>query len=584
MIPRRARAKDAVNNDAKVENTLDPTHNLEAKDAPRKRLSRRHRGGYLAVLAFLSASAWAADPSAAPYSIFDLGTLGGQTSVGTAINNNGTVVGWSLDSIGARRAFMYADEAMTSLGTLETGPASAYAESSASDISDAGHVVGYASTDSGARHAFLYRAGTMQDLGTLGGDESFASGVSAKGQVVGTAKNAANEIRGFVAQRGKMEELGQTGCSRPNTYPYSVNDYGQVVGSAPAGDCEQGEAGVQQAFLYSTRIMLNLGSLRSDGQGASFATRINEPGQIVGHSDTPEGASRAFLIASNQMVDLGALGGTISRGYGINNHGQVVGYAFDKGNQNQLAFLYGADVGMLDLNRLLPSGTNWIVRAANAINDHGQITGWGEYFGQPRAFLMTPDFPKTPVIDAFRQRRDRLGHQWSGDTDRHAFVVENAQVRVREGGTVYWRDGEFGEDQEAYLTLFRVDQAGRQGLLLKAQGTGGREPDPRDGVIRIVYNAKQKWVRVSTRLPRTRGWTAYRPFPATFQDGDQFGARAYATGAVRIYKNHLPLTTVVLNEDDAAFFESRGGTVGAVFVPSSQPAVFGLFGAGTTPD
>lgn len=47
---------------------------------------------------------------------------------------------------------------------------------------------------------------------------------------------------------------------------------------------------------------------------------------------------------------------------------------------------------MLDLNSLLKdSGSGWTLEVANAINDKGQIVGYGlNPLGQTEAFLLTP--------------------------------------------------------------------------------------------------------------------------------------------------------------------------------------------------
>jgi len=48
---------------------------------------------------------------------------------------------------------------------------------------------------------------------------------------------------------------------------------------------------------------------------------------------------------------------------------------------------------VINLNALLPSGSGWNLYAAEAINDQGQIVGYGLINGQENpvhAFLMTP--------------------------------------------------------------------------------------------------------------------------------------------------------------------------------------------------
>ena len=45
---------------------------------------------------------------------------------------------------------------------------------------------------------------------------------------------------------------------------------------------------------------------------------------------------------------------------------------------------------MIDLNSLIPSNSGWVLGRAQAINDLGQIVGFGYYNGQTRAFLLNP--------------------------------------------------------------------------------------------------------------------------------------------------------------------------------------------------
>ena len=46
--------------------------------------------------------------------------------------------------------------------------------------------------------------------------------------------------------------------------------------------------------------------------------------------------------------------------------------------------------GMQDLNSLIPANSGWVLINANAINNTGQITGYGVKDGHNHAFLLTP--------------------------------------------------------------------------------------------------------------------------------------------------------------------------------------------------
>ena len=70
--------------------------------------------------------------------------------------------------------------------------------------------------------------------------------------------------------------------------------------------------------------MTDLGTL---GGTTSYATAINDRGQVVGNSPTIAGVTHAFLYGDGAMTDLGTLGGTTSYATAINDRGQVVGSA-----------------------------------------------------------------------------------------------------------------------------------------------------------------------------------------------------------------------------------------------------------------
>ncbi len=94
--------------------------------------------------------------------MLDLGTLGGTSSEGIAINDSGQVTGAPHDRpMRPRHAFLWDGTTMQDLGTLGGTVSVGVA------INASGQVTGYAATADGDRHAFLWDGTTMQDLNAL---------------------------------------------------------------------------------------------------------------------------------------------------------------------------------------------------------------------------------------------------------------------------------------------------------------------------------------------------------------------------------------------------------------------------------
>lgn len=130
----------------------------------------------------------------------DLGTLGGEFSTGTAINDAAQVTGDATTSSGDAHAFLYSKRHMRDLGTLGGTFSIGYA------INKFGHVTGFSTTEDGAAHAFVYRDGEMVDLGSyLGSDQSVGRAINKHGQVVGYYRLLSDDpfdpyyYRGFIA-------------------------------------------------------------------------------------------------------------------------------------------------------------------------------------------------------------------------------------------------------------------------------------------------------------------------------------------------------------------------------------------------
>jgi len=122
----------------------------------------------------------------------------------------------------------------------------------------------------------------------------------------------------------------------------------------------------------------------------SRALALNDSGEVVGVSSTPSRHHGFFYDSQNGMQDLGALGeDSFSQAFGLNNSGQVVGVSTTLGEVS-FAVLWDEANGIRKLDDLLPPGSIWRLQEAKAINDAGQIAGWGYNDSPPRAVLLMP--------------------------------------------------------------------------------------------------------------------------------------------------------------------------------------------------
>lgn len=277
-------------------------------------------------------------------------------------------------------------------------------------INAAGDVVGVSPSASGNCHAALFRNGQVIDLGTLGGLISEASAINRAGLIVGNSQIASGYVHAFLYSSNVMTDLGTLGGA--NSYATAINDAGQIVGRSEMSD------GTTHAFLYAAGVMTDLGagaasSINTVGQivinssgfisvytngamqtlpelpcpsgelqsGAAYA--INDSGEVVGDtvcsSGWPLWSDRAMSVAGGQATDIEPPGIVYSAALAINASGHVLGQAISY-----------CDGGACESGYLPPVGSGWEWMSGAAINDAGQIAGFGINANGFRAFLMTP--------------------------------------------------------------------------------------------------------------------------------------------------------------------------------------------------
>jgi probable HAF family extracellular repeat protein len=253
-------------------------------------------------------------------------------------------------------------------------------------INNDGQIVG----NSNGR-AFLRTSDGLQDLGGLGDNAGNARGINNFGQVVGESGPAAI----LWTSDGGMTDLGVV-SGELFAGAFDINDSNQVVGAC------YGYRYRPCRWLSGGEID-DLGDLMG-GDGYGSADAINASGVMVGSSAINVSGNRHAVLwtAPGAILDLGDLPGgqDHSIAQGINDSGQVVGYGYVGNNVDAYrAFLWSSGGGMRDLNGLLDaSGAGWTLKSAWAVNNAGQIVGYGiNPDGDERAFLLDP-VPERPLL------------------------------------------------------------------------------------------------------------------------------------------------------------------------------------------
>jgi len=323
------------------------------------------------------------------YTIHDLGVSPSFQLEITGINRNGAVVGYTRPSSSPSLAFRTQPNSPINLpgdyiGTL--GGSSSWAMG----INGAGQVVGYSTTSSGETHGFRTAPNaainpSTDDLGSLGGPPDQQGmltqgyGINDSGQTTG-ASQVTNGSHAF--------RTGPNSAIHPSTddIPYggqynraqgmSINSAGDVLG-------EYETPVTLQPFVASAdgTITTITQFMRADSPERSF-TGINDHGQVVGND-----GSQLSVWQSGTLTALSDCGDCAPTG--INNNLQVVGVNSPQDQSSVNPFLYSSG-NTYNLNNLIPAGSGWVLYGAAAINDQGQIIGYGTLNGDQHIFRLDP--------------------------------------------------------------------------------------------------------------------------------------------------------------------------------------------------
>ena len=285
----------------------------------------------------------------------------GPSSVATAINANGEAVGMINDS-GENIPTLWD---VNGQSTGMTVPGAPFFTELGGGINRGGDVP----LNHGGR-AYVWNAGVLREIAN-----GKAYAINDTGQLIGLF-----ESQLALYTNGVLTPLPAPG----DVLVYDLNNRSEAVGYAFFNGSP-----TRSAALWRDGGIIDLGTL--PGDASSYATAINELGQVVGCSvNADNSVSRGFLWENGVMTALNAPGKSLCPN-DINNAGQIVG-SF---RTDTLSRAFVMSAGMFtDLTAVL--GTDFC-RAA-AINDVGRIVGTCESTSWPltsRAFRLTP----TPGVD-----------------------------------------------------------------------------------------------------------------------------------------------------------------------------------------
>jgi probable HAF family extracellular repeat protein len=323
------------------------------------------------------------------YTLTDLGTLGGNSSLALGLNDAGVIVGNSRTTTNARPllAFRWQQGAMSNLGSL---PGSTF--SRAFSINRDGAAVGEAFTAPSPEisRAVIWAQGGITDLGTLGAATgAVATDINDRGQITGGSGG-----RAVMWDAQGIRDLGTISTvATATSRAAAINNHGHVVGRSQTDILNATGGRVTHGFLWNGTSMVDLGTLGAS-TNYSDAFAVNDSSVVVGEAMVESGTYHAWVWRNGTMTSLHPAEFELrhSRANRINTRGVIVGHVarlWGFASSDGRAVLWH-DGKAYDLNQYLPENSGWVLRSAEGINDKDQIVGLGSFQGENRAFLLTP--------------------------------------------------------------------------------------------------------------------------------------------------------------------------------------------------
>ncbi|HVZ75616.1 MAG TPA: LamG-like jellyroll fold domain-containing protein [Polyangia bacterium] len=325
--------------------------------------------------------------------VTDMGQVpNGNFSIGYDINLNGEIAGTSYDPTVQHATVFAGNGPLVDIDAL-AGPAVTLGI--ALGINDAGTVTGsmyYGST------AHLFRfvlPDQYEDLGVRG-DLSRGESINIHGQIAGTYREGVYHAFRYTDADGFLD-LGDLGGNL--TQGRDIDDDGRVVGNSrlsttttnPADPAYSGHAFIYDDVLHRRDLNDLIDQTTSPGWVLVLPNRIR--GNYVFGWGLLNGVQRPFRfdLSTGEVFDPGVPGGPTgaASAYSGNSSGDIVGTTegtATTGDKRAWVYIHGVGYKMLD--DLIDPASGWTLQAALAINEAGDVTGYGTHDGVTSGFRL----------------------------------------------------------------------------------------------------------------------------------------------------------------------------------------------------
>lgn len=240
------------------------------------------------------------------------------------------------------------------------------------DINNAGAVIGYYTDPSGAEHGFLLRDGAFNTITFAYDTSTYPWGINDLGQIVGWGFDFdGGGTEGFMVSGGKVTIINDP--DGYNTNLISITNSGVIVGSYLNGTNYVG-------FTDTGDTFTNIDVPNAPG---TQVYGINRQGWLVGVALNRWGTPRGFLDKDGKFTGLSFPGALSTIAYRVNDEGEVVG-AYE--NQTEISgFVWSAGVFT---NVTFPASTETSVTGLN--NAGTLVGGYLDASGVTHGFIATP--------------------------------------------------------------------------------------------------------------------------------------------------------------------------------------------------